>query len=82
MTAGGMATPAIWIGIDHGDQDAGPQWIQMNIAHQFLEISVLLASDRFVAILKQVAVAAVESADCSRLAKKQLSLTCLAISKI
>jgi len=53
-----MTAPAVSIQFVHRAHDAGAQWIQMNVAHRLLEIGVLLADDGFVAILKQVPVAA------------------------
>ena len=37
----------------------GPQRIQMNVAHQFEQIGIFLAQDRFVPVLEQVPMAAV-----------------------
>ena len=38
---------------------SGPQRIQMNVAHQFEQIEIFLAQDRFVPVLEQVPMAAV-----------------------
>jgi hypothetical protein len=36
--------------------ETGSQGIQMNIAYQFPQVGVLLAQNRFIAVLKQLAV--------------------------
>ena len=45
----------------HGFHDLRPQWVQMDIAHQFQEVSIFLAEDGFVAVLKKMSVASVSA---------------------
>ena len=48
--------------------DPGPQRVEMDIGHQLPGISVLLAENRFVAVLKKVPVAAIPAAEAHRIA--------------
>jgi hypothetical protein len=54
-----MATPRKWAEIVETFDPPRPQKIQVDVADEFLEIPLFLAEDRFVAILKQLAVTAI-----------------------
>jgi hypothetical protein len=60
-----MATVSISIQLLKVANNSSSQRIEMNVAHQFLEVDVLLAENRFIPVLKQMSasvVAPVEAA--------------------
>ena len=51
----GMPAPRITIQAGKIVDQARPEWIEVNVTDQFLEIDLLIAKDRFVAVLEKVA---------------------------
>jgi hypothetical protein len=41
--------------------EAGSKWVKMNVTHQFQQVDVLLAQNRLVAVLEEVAVSTVSA---------------------
>jgi len=56
--------------------DPSPNGIQMNIPHQFTQVSILLAQDRLVSILEKVAASVMPSVKMAGVAGKQPSHHC------
>ena len=55
----------------HGFHYLRPQWVQMDIAHQLQEVSVFLAEDGFVAVLKKMSVASVSAIETTGISCQQ-----------
>jgi hypothetical protein len=64
---------APWIGVQFlkGRYQSSPQWVQVDIAHQFLEIEIFLTQNRFVSILKKLTVPPVFLIEPTRVASQK-----------
>jgi hypothetical protein len=68
---GGMSTPGIWTEFLQVRTQPCPEWIQMNVPNQFLEIRVLVADNRLVSVFKQMTVPLVPSVESYRVSRQK-----------
>lgn len=67
----GVPGPGMMIERSHIRNESRAKWVEMDVADQFEQISITIANDRFIAVLKQVTGAAVAAIEIDRIAGEQ-----------